>query len=813
MPRTPETSTRRQRLASAGWLTLAALAAVACCAGVAVYADWYRAAPPDALRQATYVGRQSCVACHQQQHAEWTGSHHDKAMDLATDRSVLGDFNNAEFTRLGLTTRFFRDGPRFMVNTEGPDGELADFEVKYTFGVDPLQQYMVEFEDGRVQVLRVSWDTRRRRWFYLTVPGEADSRLEPGDPFHWTGVTQNWNTTCAVCHSTQLEKNYDLATDTYNTAWSEIDVSCEACHGPASLHVELAGARSLFWDRRHGYGLAKLKGLDPTAQVESCVKCHARHANPIHSDFRPGTPVLDSYEPATLREGLYHADGQILDEVYVYGSFLQSKMHAQGVRCSDCHNPHSLELEAFGNQMCAKCHQPAQYDVVSHHHHPDPQPGVRSAGASCIACHMTSRVYMDLDERHDHSFRIPRPDLTVAIGTPTACNTSHTEKKENAEWAASKVRDWYGDRSTGADGLPKDAWDRAPHWGLAIAAGRAGEAGGEEKLIRLARRNTAPAIARATAVELLQRYPTPGAQRAVAAALESPEPLVRIAAARSIGPLTPDPQERATLLAPLVTDPIAGVRIAAARALAPAPPSLLSRDQERGVAEGLEAFRHRQAYDSDRGGAHRALANLARELGDRQTTIDELRLAIRLEPYFAGPRDELALTLDPRRDAEEIARLRREEIERLRRDTAFDPTNHYGLFRLGVLLAVTGSVQDAAGPLRQACELAPTAADYHNALATVLFQRYATTGDPAAFADAVDAIKRLHAVDDTPARAEGYLRGLIARKKAFEAAASAAGPGADPDAKSDATSDVGSATEAEAGAASSGAGAGGRGSG
>ncbi|MEM6656252.1 MAG: multiheme c-type cytochrome, partial [Planctomycetota bacterium] len=275
-------------------------------AGGVLWADWYRAAPPQALATATYVGRQSCVECHQQQHDEWVGSHHDWAMDTATDQTVLADFDNSSFTRNGVTTRFFRDGERFMVNAEGPDGEMTDFEVKYTFGVEPLQQYMVEFPDGRVQVLRVSWDTVRQEWFEVTPPDVPNERILPGDPLHWTGIGQNWNTTCAECHSTNLQKNYDLESDTYHTTFSEIDVSCEECHGPASLHVELATAKSFFWDRRHGLGLAKLRSADPTAQLEACAKCHSRR-NAVHADFRPGTPLLDSFNPSLLHAGLYHA--------------------------------------------------------------------------------------------------------------------------------------------------------------------------------------------------------------------------------------------------------------------------------------------------------------------------------------------------------------------------------------------------------------------------------------------------------------------------------------------------------------------------
>ncbi|MEM9186542.1 MAG: cytochrome c3 family protein [Planctomycetota bacterium] len=753
----PPIGAARRRGAMALWAVLSLLAIALAGAGI----DWYRAAPPEALTRATYVGRQSCVACHQQEHADWTGSHHDLAMDLATDESVLADFNNVTFEHQGVTTRLFRDGGRFMVNTEGPDGAYADFEVKYTFGVDPLQQYMVELPAsgnrgaGRVQVLRVSWDTHRREWFYLEPPDVADERILPGDPLHWTGITQNWNTTCAICHSTNLQKNYDLATDSYHTTFSEIDVSCEECHGPASLHVELASARSLFWDRRHGYGLAKLKSPDPTAQIEACAKCHARR-NVVHDHFRPGTPLLDSYEPALLDEGLYHADGQILDEVYVYGSFVQSKMHAKGVRCTDCHNPHSLALERPGNQMCAKCHEPAKYDVVAHHHH---QPG--TAGAQCVECHMPATTYMAVDPRRDHSFRVPRPDLTVSAGTPNACGRCHTKPEESAAWAAAKVVEWYGPERK--DGIGGDGY----HWAPALAAGRATKPEGEQLLIKLAGRETAPAIARATALSLLGRYDSDDARRAINEAIDSREPMLRLAALRS----TPPRPASLDDLAARLFDPTLAVRMEASRRLVGVPAEELSAEQRDAQAEGLRAFRRRQGYNADHAGSHMNLSNLAAELRDPEGAIEALRTAIRVEPYLSGPRGRLASLLethDASASASEVERLRREEIALLTRDAGYVPENANIRYRLGLLAFTVGDLAASEAALAEACGLAPGSYDYRLALALLQERRFNETGDDEHFRSAVASLNRLNAIRPKDPGVIGVMRRLIATKKAAE---------------------------------------------
>ncbi len=240
-----ETSSKRP-------FSLVIAAAMVLTAAGLIFADYWSSRPLDV--EASFVGRDACIECHRKEVDAFTGSHHDLAMDLATEQTVLGDFNDATLQHDGITSRMYRDGERFMVHTEGPTGDMEDFEVKYVFGWEPLQQYMVEFgrtdemddqEIPRVQVLRVSWDTEKKEWFYLRPPDVAD-KLAPDDPLHWTGIAQRWQTMCAECHSTNLKRNFDPESERYHTTFSEIDVSCETCHGPGSLHVELAKSRSIF---------------------------------------------------------------------------------------------------------------------------------------------------------------------------------------------------------------------------------------------------------------------------------------------------------------------------------------------------------------------------------------------------------------------------------------------------------------------------------------------------------------------------------------------------------------------------------------
>ena len=565
------------------------------------------ATAPTPQPPATFVDERACITCHEGQVQAWTGSHHDLAMQEATVATVLGDFTDATFTKDGVRTRFFQRDGKFWVRTDGEDGRPADFEVKYTFGVEPLQQYLLQLDRGRLQAFTIAWDVARRRWFHL-YPAE---RIDHRDPLHWTRPLQNWNFMCAECHSTDLKKNYDLRTGSYDTTWHQIDVGCQACHGPASRHLSGAPSKADF--------AVDFAAPDSTVQIETCARCHSRRAV-IAGGYRHGERLMQTHQPSLLTADLYFADGQIRDEVYEYGSFLQSKMHAKGVRCSDCHEPHSLQLRRQGNDLCVGCHnagapaartsvdtaglQRKDYDSVAHHFHEPGQPG-----SQCVDCHAPARVYMQVDPRRDHSFRIPRPDLTVRFGTPNACNGCH--ERRSAQWAADQVQRWYG-----PDRRQEDTFV------VAFDAARKGEASALNTLPALIGDPGAAAIVRATAVDLLRSYPGPVAFNALQSAVRDDDALVRAAAASGFDVY--DPRQRAAVL-PLLSDPVRAVRLAAIGA---APPASLS-------ADAVSEYEQSQLENADQPGAHINLGNLYASLGRVDAAATAYQAAIRLDPSAA----------------------------------------------------------------------------------------------------------------------------------------------------------------------------------
>ncbi len=525
---------------------------------------WCADTPPQQQISTGFVGSEVCANCHEQQHLQWLGSHHQLAMQTASPESILGDFNDARFIYAGMESRFFREGSQYRVETEGADGKLAVFPIEYVFGVEPLQQYLLALPDGRLNALSIAWDSRPQadggqRWFHL-YPNE---QIKAADPLHWTGHYQNWNSRCAECHSTDLQKNYSPADNNYRTTWSEINVSCEACHGPGSEH--LAQASSGKWADDGHFGLAvdlSSEGLwqfkeDATIasnlaspgraqQADSCGRCHSRRGT--LGDYQYDKHLLDTHRLSLLEENLYHPDGQILDEVYVYGSFAQSKMYQAGVVCSDCHNSHSGELRAPGNGVCAQCHRSDVFDTAEHHRHKD-----NSSGALCANCHMPETTYMVVDPRRDHGMRIPRPDLSVVMGTPNACNQCHGD--QDASWALAALREWDVEFS-----------DTGNHPARAIAQFRRGDGRALPGLQEIAQDPNNPAIWRASAMVALGQFATQESYKTALQMLQSTDPLLRMAATRSLEFLPP--QQRFRVLNPRLTDPSRAVRMETARLLA-----------------------------------------------------------------------------------------------------------------------------------------------------------------------------------------------------------------------------------------------------
>jgi predicted CXXCH cytochrome family protein len=675
--------------------------------------------PRSATPALAFVGSEVCAECHQAEAALWKASQHRHAMRRASAATVLGDFENASFDYYGAKSRFFKKGNKFLVETDGPDGNLATFEVKYTFGIDPLQQYLIEFPDGRIQALSIAWDSRPKdrggqRWFHL-YPNEE---IKHDDVLHWTKLNQNWNFMCAECHSTGVRKNYDAANDRFDTTWTEISVGCEACHGKGARHVEWARSQRSWWpfgrDEHPFKGLALFlneragvtwqpdpktgnpqRSTDPAItrrEVETCGLCHARRAQ-FSEDWIPGQPLSDTHAVALLARGLYHADGQMLDEVYNYGSFKQSRMFAAGVTCSDCHEPHAAKLRVDGDGVCLQCHAADKYAAASHAHHGDVAPKV-----TCAACHMPVSTYMVIDKRHDHSLRIPRPDLSVKLGTPNACNDCHADK--SSQWAAEAIEQWHGPVRKGFQ-----------NYAEAFHASWTDRADAAALLAVVAADTTTPAIARASALGELHSRVSPANIELARKGLADPDPMVRIAALDALDGL---PGDRIwSLVAPLLSESSRGVRIRAVSVLAAVPTANQPASDRAAFDRAAAEFVAAQRFNADRPEGRSTLANFFARRGLTTEAESEYKAGLRLSPQYAPAAINLAdlyRQLHRDGDAEGV----------LRTAIASSPRDAGLHHALGLTLTREKRPDDALAELRTASEIEPDRSRYAYVYAVAL---------------------------------------------------------------------------------------------
>jgi predicted CXXCH cytochrome family protein len=680
---------------------------------------------------ASYAGSEVCQSCHEQAYVAWKGSHHYQAMLPVSDEVVLGDFSDRSFDYGGIRSRFYRRDGKFLVETDNAKGELQEFEIAYTFGFYPLQQYLVAFPDGRLQALNVVWDSRPQeaggqRWVHL-YPDPEDPVMHD-DIVHWTGSFQNWNSRCASCHSTGLEKNYSNASNRYGTRWKEVNVACEACHGPASAHVDWAEGDRQSGDKGFSFTLAdrgafgpvgesasptfaRLDGKRPATQVETCAACHARRSE--LSLQQAGTPFNDLYRLALVEPGLYHADGQVNDEVYVYGSFLQSKMHAAGVVCTNCHEPHSNTVLFDDNRLCTQCHESAVFDRPGHHHHE-----TGSSGAACVNCHMPAKTYMVVDDRRDHGFRVPEPRLSRDLGVPNSCNQCHSDK--DAQWAVSALDAWGVGKETRAKHAP------------VLAAAWSGDASSLPALLALAADVQVPAILRASAVVASGRYPSQQTLAGVQPLLTAEHELVRAAVARSLDWLPP--AQRYAVLRDLIGDSSKSVRMAVARQLAGIPAEQLPGESRTELLALRAEYQQTLQFNADMPEEQMNLGLFLQASGEAAAAEKAFNTAMKLSPrytpalinladlYRANGMDkqaepllqkaiELAPGQAPQQHAMGLLRVRQGQLEAalpyLQGAARIEPENDRYAYVYAVALWETGKRTEAVAELESAVRRFP----------------------------------------------------------------------------------------------------------
>jgi tetratricopeptide (TPR) repeat protein len=672
----------------------------------------------DAQLFATYGTSPTCKSCHEEAYDNWERSHHalaERKVDAVLDKGAFEPPWKITHGSQKSQARLV-DG-KFQLVTQGPGGTNQPFEVARVIGVDPLLQYLIPTEGGRLQASELCFDPNHPGWF--NVYGEEDRRA--GEWGHWTGRGMNWNNMCGTCHNTRFRKNYDERRDTYSTRMPEMGVGCEACHGPMADHNA--------WQALHPN-----KTGDPTVRkvkreemFSACAQCHSRRAE-LTGNFRPPENFFDHHH-LTIPDDteLFYPDGQIRDEDYEFTAFLGSKMHPAGVRCGDCHEPHSVKTRIPGNLLCMVCHgaltnAAPKIDLNKHSFHK-----VGERGDYCTDCHMPQTVYMQRHARHDHGFTVPDPRLTKELGIPNACNRCHTER--SADWSLDAIVKWYGPRTN----------DAVPLRARAISKARAGDPTAVEPLLKMVHGET-NSFWRAVAANLLRHWSTePKVTAALLSCLNETNELVRTTAVRGLEPLvqSSNPSVMAAINARL-NDPVRSVRVEAAWALhhtvdtnSPAGADLLAYlrhnlDQPAGalqmgvfhmdrgnLATALDYFRRAVKWDAYSAPLHHALAVALSADGKAAEAVDSLQTACRLAPREAEYRFKLGLALN------EVGRLA-DACAALAEATKLDPQYPRAWYNLGLAYSAQGKDESALEALLRAETLDTAAPEIPYARATIL---------------------------------------------------------------------------------------------
>lgn len=626
------------------------------------------------VEKSSYVGDLACRSCHAEEFNDWKGSHHFHAMEKPDSNSVRGNFNDQLFSADGVSYRFFQTGNKYQVTITEREKTTTTYSIAYTFGWEPLQQYLIAMPGGRLQTLRASWDTEQKIWFHQY----PDTLISTGDWLHWTGAAQTWNSMCAACHSTNLEKKYTQSTDSFQTSYDIINVSCESCHGPGQSHISLMEAGN----KKNHSGIDNYPKENHAAQVDMCAACHGLRTQ-LTASNNPTGNFLQRFSPDLLREEMFYRDGQQKGEVYNYASFLTSKMYMHKVACTDCHNPHSNQLKFDGNTLCLQCHN-SSYDATTHHFHP-----MQTASASCVSCHMPGKNYMVNDYRHDHSFRVPRPDQSAVYGTPNTCNSCHED--QTAQWAADQIIKWYGK-------------ERAWHFSDALLPAGKRDGASSKYLRQLITQPAVPNIVRATAVQELAGMLDNTSIEVYRSAFIDSSAIVRQTAYNSL--LSSGLDRSDSYFQQGWQDTVLAVRLAAYRATADIPteglsPELLGHKQAAG-----DAYFQFLLNNADMVNGQVLFSEYYQQKGNIPAAIDAYLQALKLDKLQGEVRLNLAILHSRNGEADKA-------LEQVQAYNTLFPVNSRGHYFEALLQSERKNYAAAIISMEQALESDPQNPDYY----------------------------------------------------------------------------------------------------
>lgn len=613
-------------------------------------------------------GPDSCVKCHEQVVNDWKESHHAKANRPVSLTKDAAAFNpTRQIQESGVTYEMVQVEDAFKLRVISEDASIEEYDLVGVIGETPVRQYLAQLLGNKLQTISATYDVLNDRWIDVFA---GEDRL-PGEWGHWLGQGMNWNANCAYCHTTEFEKGFDYENNLYRSTWIQQGLACAECHTGLEEHVIAS---------QGGDYTSGLRPLDREQTEQNCVTCHSRRDQLTVDAFEPGDAYHDHFSLSLPDQpGLYYADGQIRDEVFVHGSFEMSRMGHAGVSCMDCHNPHSLEhiLPAENNMLCMRCHEAGVMEApiikpVEHSFHAE-----GSTGNRCVECHMPQSVYMQEDWRADHGFHSPDPLMTQELGIPNACSTCHSE--QSVDWAVEHAENWYGEKLAE---MPQRQRARA------ISKAYAYDPAALPELLALAEKEDIPAW-QATYAGLIANYmPNVEAEAYLRSLLDDESPLVRVRATSGLAMIDSD-----DALIQKLGDESRSVRIAASRGLA-------SRNQDVTDPRVAKEWADYLGFNSDRPQSLLMLANKAARESRPEEVADRVERAIALDARNPDMYHQCAILLSS-------AGLYKEAHKTLFNGWELAPEDSRFPYSLGLLAAETGDLQSAVGYLEETVAMAP----------------------------------------------------------------------------------------------------------
>jgi Flp pilus assembly protein TadD len=625
--------------------------------------------PPD------YAGSVSCRECHEKFYTIWSTSNHGLAMQPYT--KAFAEKNLAPQTKdITIKDKSYRFDINKGIVTESFKKNKKNYPVKHVMGGKYVYFFLTPMERGRLQVLPISYDVRKKEWYNTTASFVRHFVGTTDRPVYWKDPMLTFNTACYGCHVSQLKTNYDLKTDSYKSTWAEPGINCETCHGPGEAHNKSAKATPKGQPLKD-LKIIRTKTMTPEQRDHMCASCHTK-GGPITAGFTPGDRYFDHFDLITLENPDFYSDGRDLGENYTYTLWMMSPCVKAGkLECMHCHTSsgrYRFKKEKF-NDACIPCHEKHVKDPTAHTHHK-----YDSEGSKCISCHMPKTEFARM-ERSDHSMRPPMPSASIAFKSPNACNICHRDK--DAQWADEHVRRWrtrdYQSPVIKISALIEEG--RKTDWSRL-----------EEMLAHIADKNRDEVYA-TSLIRLLMACHNEKKWPVLIKALDDSSPLVRSAAAEGLqNYLTPQSFEA---LLKATRDEYRLVRIRAASSLAAIPIVSMPEQQRKDFQSALNELKSSLMARPDDFGSHYNLGNYYMNLREYKKAAASFETAIKLRPDAIVPYVNVSMAyvnLGDKKKAEES----------LRKAFKIEPKNAAANFNLGLLMAELGRMEEAKHALMTA---------------------------------------------------------------------------------------------------------------